>query len=122
MEEQSIQVLYGQNGKAGSQYEYTDIPLGKLTQIIFPNAYAPTFAYKASETFPLGAVDMTVIYPKDITSRVLASEAAVSELRQKAEVNDPLLIQSLVGGLGIKDALKAYTEANGDNESLTDIC
>lgn len=109
-------------GNAGSQYEYTDIPLGKLTRIIFPNAYAPTFAYKASKGFASGAVDMTVIYPKDITSRVLASEAAVSELRQKAEVNDPLLIQSLVGGLGIKDALKAYTEANGDNESLTDIC
>lgn len=70
-------------GNAGSQYEYTDIPLGKLTQIIFPNAYASTFAYKASENFPLGAVDMTVIYPKDITSRVLASEAAVRELQQK---------------------------------------
>ena len=70
-------------GNTGSQYEYTDIPLGKLTQIIFPNTYAPTFAYKASEGFASGAVDMTVIYPKDITSRVLASEAAVRELQQK---------------------------------------
>lgn len=109
-------------GNAGSQYEYTDIPLGKLTQIIFPNAYATAFAYKASEDFPLGAVDMTVIYPKDITSRVLASEAAVNELRKKTDTNDTLLIQSLVGGLGVKDALKAYTEANGEYESLTDIC
>lgn len=109
-------------GNAGSQYEYRDIPLGKLTQIVFPDTYAPTFAYKASESFASGAVDMTVVYPKDITSRVLASEAAVGELRQKAEANDTLLIQSLVVGLGVKDALKEYAEANGENESLTDIC
>lgn len=70
-------------GNAGSQYEYTGIPLGKLTQIVFPNTYAPAFAYKASEGFASGAVDMTVIYPKDITSRVLDSEAAVRELQQK---------------------------------------
>lgn len=109
-------------GNAGSQYEYTDIPLGKLTQIIFPNTYAPTFAYKASEGFASGAVDMTVIYPKDITSRVLDSEAAVSELRQKTDTNDTLLIQSLIAGLGVKNALKTYAEANASYDSLTDIC
>lgn len=48
--------------------------------------------------------------------------ALLEKRLSKSAANNTLLIQSLVGGLGVKDALKAYAEANGDNESLTDIC
>lgn len=69
-------------GSAGSQYEYTDIPLGKLVTVGFPTASAPTFAYRASEDFPSGAVDMTLIYPKDITSSVYKNEGSIQELSE----------------------------------------
>ena len=48
--------------------------------------------------------------------------ALLEKRLSKSAANNTLLIQSLIGGLGVKDALKAYAEANGDNESLTDIC
>ena len=48
--------------------------------------------------------------------------ALLAERLSKSAANNTLLIQSLVGGLGVKEALKAYAEAKGDNESLTDIC